>query len=369
MMENRTVLQPSQESSSMTLKLRLILATVAVSTLPEMAHACTGNACDYVTPTTKIENKDGNIKVFIYTLFNKDKDRRIGAIACIIWNGTSCIPAVNSKNFIGTTDTFEYRHRVIIDPGKTANSADNGQGLYGVLPGEGDKRQPYLDIQSAVFLDPPRGSGQQQGSGQRACGGDACNSVIAGSWSNGTVSITDKDTSGKISVKICFKNTNFCNPWGINPGVNSVALPQPKPPLPDTSVEIIEANYSQKPTQASSSGQQQGGGQKPLESNTAVLTVDVINRSVSKADITIWDENDGHKIILKTTMDAGREQRVKAVAKPTAVMTWKAVGLNDKGFPYKSGEKPRTKCGRGTTSRDDQKLEVSPDNLSGSSDC
>jgi hypothetical protein len=83
-----------------------------------------------------------------------------------------------------------------------------------------------------------------------ACSGDACNSVTAGSWSNGRVSIADKDTSGKISVKVCFKNTKVCNPWGINPGANAVALPQPKPPLTDTSVEIIEATYSQKPTQA-----------------------------------------------------------------------------------------------------------------------
>ena len=84
----------------------------------------------------------------------------------------------------------------------------------------------------------------------QACSGDACSSVTAGSWSNGRVSITDKDTSGKISVKVCFKNTKICNPWGINPGANSVALPQSKPPLSDTSVEIIEATYSQKPTQA-----------------------------------------------------------------------------------------------------------------------
>ena len=81
----------------------------------------------------------------------------------------------------------------------------------------------------------------------QACSGDACNSVTAGSWSNGRVSITDKDASGKISVTVCFKNTRICNPWGINPGTNSVALPQPKPPLSDTSVEIVEATYSQKP--------------------------------------------------------------------------------------------------------------------------
>jgi hypothetical protein len=82
----------------------------------------------------------------------------------------------------------------------------------------------------------------------QACSGEACSSVTAGSWSNGTVPITDKDTSGKISVKVCFKNTKICNPWGINPGANSVALPQPKPPLSDVSVEIVEATYSQKPT-------------------------------------------------------------------------------------------------------------------------
>jgi hypothetical protein len=83
-----------------------------------------------------------------------------------------------------------------------------------------------------------------------ACTGDACSSVTAGSWSGGRVSVTDKDASGKILVKVCFKNSKICNPWGINPGANSVALPQPKPPLSDTSVVIVEATYSQKPTQA-----------------------------------------------------------------------------------------------------------------------
>jgi hypothetical protein len=82
-----------------------------------------------------------------------------------------------------------------------------------------------------------------------ACSGDACSSVTAGSWSNGKVSITDKDTSGKISVKVCFKNTKICNPWGIGPGANSVLLLRNQSqPLSDTSVEIVEATYSQKPT-------------------------------------------------------------------------------------------------------------------------
>ncbi len=93
----------------------------------------------------------------------------------------------------------------------------------------------------------------------QACSGDACSSVTAGSWSNGKVSITDKDTSGKISVKVCFKNTKICNPWGIGPGANSVALPQPKPPLSDASVEIVEATYSQKPTS------QNPTSQKPMQ--------------------------------------------------------------------------------------------------------
>jgi len=85
-----------------------------------------------------------------------------------------------------------------------------------------------------------------------ACTGDACNAVTAGAWSNGRVTVTDKDTSGKISVKVCFKNSKVCNPWGINPGANSVALSQPKPPVSDTTVEIVEATYSQKPTKAAS---------------------------------------------------------------------------------------------------------------------
>jgi hypothetical protein len=89
----------------------------------------------------------------------------------------------------------------------------------------------------------------------QACTGDACSSVTAGSWSNGKVSITDKDASGKILIKVCFKNSKICNPWGISPGANSVALAQPKPPLSDASVEIVEATYSQKPTQTTQTTQ------------------------------------------------------------------------------------------------------------------
>lgn len=169
----------------MSLKLWLIIATVAVATLPEMAHACTGNACNFVTPTTKLEEGTGGVKIFTYTLFNKDKDRRIGAVACIIFSGSSCIPTAQMKGLAGSSDTFEYQHNVIIDPGQTANSATNGLGLFGVLPGDGDKpRQPHLDIQSAVFLDPPKGNGQQQGGGQQQ----------AQAFGSGNVSFVNVDT-------------------------------------------------------------------------------------------------------------------------------------------------------------------------------
>jgi len=85
-----------------------------------------------------------------------------------------------------------------------------------------------------------------------ACSGDACNSVAAGSWSSGKVTVTDKDTSGKISVKVCFKDSRICNVWGLNPGSNSVVLsPASGTPLPkNTAVEIVEASYVTKPTAA-----------------------------------------------------------------------------------------------------------------------
>jgi len=83
-----------------------------------------------------------------------------------------------------------------------------------------------------------------------ACSGDACNSVASGSWSGGKVTIIDKDTSGKISVKVCFKDSRICNIWGLNPGSNSVVLSPPSgTPLPkNTAVEIVEASYVTKPT-------------------------------------------------------------------------------------------------------------------------
>ena len=82
----------------------------------------------------------------------------------------------------------------------------------------------------------------------------------------------------------------------------------------------------------------------------ALYSVVVINRSVSKVDVTVWDENRGHMQILKKTMDAGQEESVKAVAKPATLMTWKVLGLNDRGSPFKRGvaevkterEKPNT---------------------------
>jgi hypothetical protein len=85
-----------------------------------------------------------------------------------------------------------------------------------------------------------------------ACSGDACNSVSAGSWSSGKVTVTDKDKSGKISVKVCFKESRICNIWGLNPGSNSVVLSPPSGgPLPkNTTVEIVEASYVTKPTAA-----------------------------------------------------------------------------------------------------------------------
>src|SRR5512142_1811051 len=87
-----------------------------------------------------------------------------------------------------------------------------------------------------------------------ACSGDACGSVSAGTWSGGKVTITDKDSSGKITVKYCFKDTRTCNTWGIKPGSNSAALAIPlgASAPKNTTVEITDATYDQKPDQPKS---------------------------------------------------------------------------------------------------------------------
>ena len=56
----------------MWLKLRLLFAILAIPTLPQIAHACTGNACDSITPTPKIKIDNG-FTALEYTLFNSNR--------------------------------------------------------------------------------------------------------------------------------------------------------------------------------------------------------------------------------------------------------------------------------------------------------
>ena len=61
-----------------------------------------------------------------------------------------------------------------------------------------------------------------------ACSGDACSSVSAGTWSNGKVTITDKDSERKdFGQGLLQGHQNLHDPWEIKPGSNSVALAIP----------------------------------------------------------------------------------------------------------------------------------------------
>jgi hypothetical protein len=108
-----------------------------------------------------------------------------------------------------------------------------------------------------------------------------------------------------------------------------------------------------------------------------VLSVRLINRSITKSQVYVWDENQSHKVLLNETLGAGAERTVKAVAKsptnprdnePGIHVSWKIEALDDQGFPLKPGAKPPVRCGAFTTPHDNQRFEVSPyNNVPGSS--
>jgi len=99
-----------------------------------------------------------------------------------------------------------------------------------------------------------------------------------------------------------------------------------------------------------------------------VLTVRLINRSVTKSQVHVWDENQSHKELLNETLDAGAERTLKAVAKsptnprsnaPGIQVSWKVEALE---IPLKPGTKGPVRCGAFTTPQDNQRFEVSPYN-------
>ena len=96
--------------------------------------------------------------------------------------------------------------------------------------------------------------------------------------------------------------------------------------------------------------------------------VTVINRSVTKSDVTVWDENNDHKQLLQQKMDAGQEVSVDAAVKGgNRNLSWKAVLLER---PLTQGAKG-TRCSNGGVKASDAKtkLEVSPDKNVAGRDC
>lgn len=108
-----------------------------------------------------------------------------------------------------------------------------------------------------------------------------------------------------------------------------------------------------------------------VRADDAVLSVRLINRSITKSQVHVWDENQSHKELLNETLGGGAERTVKAVAKsptnprsmaPGIHVSWKIEALDDQGFPLKPGVKPPVRCGAFTTPHDNQRFEVSPYN-------
>jgi hypothetical protein len=80
------------------------------------------------------------------------------------------------------------------------------------------------------------------------CNGDACMSVAVGTWSSGKVTVTDKDKTGKIAARFCFRDAGtICNNVNLKPGPNSIELLPPRQPPKNTTVEVTRAEYTQKP--------------------------------------------------------------------------------------------------------------------------
>jgi hypothetical protein len=69
-------------------------------------------------------------------------------IACVIWNGSSCIPVANYTDPHGHQSTIHTRQNVIIDGGIPANSDDKGVFLGEVFDSNMVRGQLHLDIES-----------------------------------------------------------------------------------------------------------------------------------------------------------------------------------------------------------------------------
>lgn len=118
-----------------------------------------------------------------------------------------------------------------------------------------------------------------------------------------------------------------------------------------------------------------GQAQPEPKKADAIYSVRVLNRSVTKLQVTVWDENQAHKEVLSKIMDGGAELTVKALAKvvpdirdkgPGTHVSWKVLALDDKGSPLKPGAKPPTRCGKFLSFKDNERVEISPyDNVPG----
>jgi len=102
----------------------------------------------------------------------------------------------------------------------------------------------------------------------------------------------------------------------------------------------------------------------------AAWPVVVINRSITKLDVTVWDENATHKQLFKQIMQAGQEITVQATVKAgQRNLAWKVIALDDRGWPLPAGQKAPTRCGSGTATDKKTKLEVSSQNNVPGKDC
>ena len=107
------------------------------------------------------------------------------------------------------------------------------------------------------------------------------------------------------------------------------------------------------------------------EAADPTFAVRLINRSITKSQVHVWDENQAHKELLNTRMDGGAELTVKAVAKvvpdlpgkgPGTHVSWEIEALDDQGFPFKPGAKAPVRCGKFMSFKDNERFEVSPYN-------
>ena len=127
-------------------KLQNILATVAIFVLPQVAHACGGDACNFLT--AKNLKYEPSARYFTFSLTNNDKNRIILVDGCVAWDG---------RCGVGPGDLVHPA----IAPGKTVT-------CQGVVPSPKDKQNnssqihehqkeivlpaPYLQVEHASFI-------------------------------------------------------------------------------------------------------------------------------------------------------------------------------------------------------------------------